>query len=799
MIKNYFKIAWRSLLKNKLYSFINIAGLSIGVACCMLIYMYVQTELSYDKFNKRADYIYRVGVQVSEPKKQESFAYSSPKVAPTLLMNFPEVKKAVRFKPAKRLMSYDNKKFYDTKAFYADSTFFDVFSFDMIEGESRTALASPYSIVLTESAARRYFGSEPAFGKIMKMSDTIDVQVKGIIKDVPSTSHFSFDYLISRSTMLDLVKNDTSYTSNYEEQWLNLDSYTYVLIDEKSDYKKLESKINTLVTKETADQKKALGIGINVILQPLTDIHLRSKLDFDMKPSNNSDIKYIYIFSGTALLILLIACCNFINLSTARSINRSKEIGLRKVIGAKRKQLVLQFLGESLLFALIGCAISFILVLLAKPYFNNFTSAPLTLKWSMLPVYLLVIAIVGLLAGLYPALLMSSFAPIKSLRGHVKHGLQDIIFRKGLVVFQFIIAVVLIIGTETILKQLDFMQNQDIGMNKAQLLQLELRGSDIGKAKTLVREFERNSNVVNASWNNFSFKHLPYITLLPEGKPENEITASTVICGDENFLRTYQIDLVAGRNFSPDFPADEKEAFLVNEAAVKEFAWGSPKQALGKKIEWGGGKSGRVIGVVKDFNYSSLHDKIKPAIIHIFPGWQGFVTLRVKTDHLKTTLGDIEKTWKNVTGDSPFKYTFLEEDFDALYKAEQNMRSILGVFTFLSVFVACLGLFGLASFTIRQRYKEIGIRVVLGASVTGITQLLSKDFIKLVLISILIALPVSWYMVHKWLQNFEYRISISWWFFALAALLALLIAFATVSIQAVKAAMANPVKSIRTE
>jgi putative ABC transport system permease protein len=799
MIKNYFKIAWRNLINNKLYSFINIIGLSVGIACCLLIFLYVTSELSFDKFHANATDIYRVALQVNETEKQTKGAATSPIFAPTLSSNFPEIKKAVRIKSMKRELSYDNKKFYDFTAFYADSTFFDVFSFPMIEGDARTALVEPFSIVLTQSSAKKYFGNEPAFGKNMKLSDTITVMVKGIIEDVPANSHLKFDYLVSRSTILDLVKNDSAYIQDYENQWLNLEGFTYILIDSKTDYKVLEGKANALVEKEMTDFKRSTGIWFTVFLQPLTDIHLRSQLEYDLKPSTNSDIKYVYIFSGSALLILLIACSNFINLSTARSLNRSKEIGLRKVVGAGRSQLIAQFLGESVIYVLIACAVSFLFVVVSRPYFNNFTSAPLQLSWQILPAYLIVILVVGILAGLYPAMMMSSFAPIKSLKGHIRHSIQDIIFRKGLVIFQFVIAVVLIVGTITIFRQLNYMQDKNIGLNKEQLLQLQMRGADVRKARTLISEFTRNANVVSASWNNFSFKQLPYITLLPEGRPENEITASAVICADDRFLETYGIELLAGRNFSKDFPADNKESFLVNEASVKEFGWKSPREALGKKIEWGGLKSGKVIGVVKNFNYASLHEEIKPAIIHIYPNWQGFITLRVKTGDLANTLAGIEDTWKNITSGSPFKYSFLEEDFASLYKSEQNMRSILGVFTFLSILVACLGLFGLASFTIRQRNKEIGIRVVLGASVANITKLISADFMKLVFISALIALPAGWFIMNKWLQNFAYRIELSWTFFLLAALVAVFTALLTVSVQAIRAAVNKPVSNLRTE
>ncbi|MGZ3884920.1 MAG: ABC transporter permease, partial [Bacteroidia bacterium] len=684
MLKNYLKIAWRNLLNNKFYSFINIAGLSIGIACCVIIYLFVRNELSYDTFNEKADRIFRVTLVLNQPKEVIDAAASSPIVAPKLKSGFPEVNAFVRLKSSKRLLSYNQNKFYDTDTFYADSTFFDVFTYPLLQGDAKRALTAPYSIVLTEAAAKRYFGNENAFGKTMKLSDTISLLVTGIIKDEPRNSHLKFDYLVSRTTINDLAKNDSGFVQNSEANWFNVDSYSYLLLNDNADEKKLEAKMNTFIEKEMADVRKSVGIWFNVKLQPVKDIHLRSHLKFELSEAQG-DIKYIYIFSGTAVLILLIACCNFINLSTARSLNRSKEIGLRKVIGAERSQLIAQFLGESVLFSLIASILSLVIVLLALPFFNSFLSAELSFSKSLIPLYCLIIIVVGFLAGLYPALLMSSFAPIRSLKGHIRHGIQDILFRKGLVVFQFTIAIILIIGTETILKQLNFMQDKDIGMRKAQLVQLELKAADMKKAKTLIKELSRNSNVEIASSNNFSFKSIPYITLQPEGAAQNEITASSVICGDESFLSTYHIQLVCGRNFSPDFPSDIDDAFLVNEAGVKEFGWKSPKLALGKKIDWGGGKSGKVIGVVKDFNYSSLHENVKPVIIHIFPGWQKYITLRLKSGHISETMSDIEKTWKGIVSDSPFKYSFLEEDFANLYKGEQNMKAVLSTFAFLSV------------------------------------------------------------------------------------------------------------------
>ena len=799
MIKNYFKIAWRNLWKNKLFSFINIVGLAVGVTCCVLIFLYVQNQLSFDKYNVNADRIYRMSSTIIQENKVESFAPSSPVTSQKIQSAFPEVEKIVRLTFAKKPVAYKDKRFYDTKILFADSTLLDVFTFPLIYGNIQKALSAPYSIVITEKIAKKYFGNESAVGKTLKFSDTLTVMVTAVMKDVPLNSHINFDGVISRSTLLDMNKGIPGWVEGNENSWLNCDSYSYLLLKNTVDTKAFEKKVNKYLNKETAELKKEIGMQMNIGLQPLCEIHLKSHLEHEFPESNNSDITYVYIFSATAILILLIACCNFINLSTARSLNRSKEIGLRKVIGAKRGQLIAQFLGESILFSIIAGLLSLLLVLLFIPLFNSFIGTKLELNLSVVWIYLVIICGVGFLAGLYPALLMSSFSPIRSLKGKVSHGFMDILFRKGLVVFQFSIAIILIIDTTLILQQLDFIQTRNIGLNKEQVLAIELKGIPPQKGKVLIDELKKNPKVVSTSLNNFSFKGVPNITVLPEGFSQNELSSCPVISVDENFFNTMQIKVIEGRNFSKDFPTDENEAFIVNEAAVKDFRWKTPKNAIGKKVDWAFGKSGKIIGVVKDFNFASMRENVKPLLIHIFKPWHGLLTIRLKTENLPSTMKTIEASWKEVAGDAPFKSSFIVDDFDLLYKSENNMRSVLGMFTFLSVFVACLGLFGLSAFTIKQRFREIGIRKVLGSSVTNIVQLLSKDFLKLVVISFIIGSPIAWYMMTKWLQDYAYKIDIGFWVFIIAGMLAFIIAFLTVSIQAIKAANANPIKSLRTE
>jgi putative ABC transport system permease protein len=796
MIKNYFKTAWRNLWKNKTFSFINIAGLVIGITSCILIFLYVQYELSYDKYNKQAPEIYRLTEILHLPKEDRPQAVTSPIMASTLPANFPEIKKSVRLTNSGRILSVKEKKLYDTKIVYADSALFDIFTFPMLQGDPQRALANPYSIVLTQNTAKKYFGNEAPLGKIMQLSDTINLTVTGIIKNVPSNSHFTFDCLLSRSTIDEL--NNHQVDSN----WFNNSVYTYFLLPENYQPAKLESKMNAFVHKEMEEQKKSTGLWYDFKLQPLTSIHLRSNMNAEINP--NSDISYIYIFSAAAILILIIACCNFINLATARSLNRSKEIGLRKVIGARRFQLGIQFLGESFLFAVIAGIISFALVSFLLPSFNTFTGKALPLNifsnQTLLLTFGAIVISVGLIAGIYPALLMSSFAPINALKGAIRHGWQDIFLRKGLVVFQFTIAIVLIAGTGLVLQQLRYIQNREIGLNKEQMIEIGIRRADLPKGETLVKELSKNAGVLNATLTDFSFKDgISNIAVLPQGAAENEITSQAVISVDYNFLKTFQIPLAAGRDFSRSFGTDPSEAFIVNESAVRIFGWKKASNAIGKDMDWGTGKKGKVIGVVKDFNFASLHDNIKPLVIHIHPDWYRFVALRIQPAKISQTLKEIETTWKSIAADSPFKYTFLDEDFANQYKEEKNMQSVLTLFTIFSLFVACLGLFGLAAFSIKQRFKEIAIRKVLGATVSNITRLVSKEFLLLVLIAAAIAFPLSWWGMHKWLQDFAYHINIGWQLFAAAGVIALLIALLTVSYQSIKAAIANPVKSLRTE
>ena len=796
MLKNYLKITFRTLWKDKGFSFINVAGLAIGISTCILISLYVLDELSYDTFHKNAPNIYRLTELLHLPKEVRPQSVTSPPMAQVLQQNFHEVKKTVRFTESSRLLTYEDKKFFDTQLWYADSTLFEIFSFPMIKGDPQIALVEPYSVVLTEKAAKKYFGDSDPLGKAMTLSDTIPLTVTGIVKDIPSNSHIQFDVLLSFSTIVATNNNQQN------DNWFNNGYYTYALLDDRTDYKNLATRYGEHLKKLMGKATEESGLWYEFVFQPLPDIHLRSTTPYDMGPNGN--IKYVYIFSIVAGLVLLIACANYINLSTARAMNRSKELGIRKVIGAKRKQIIQQLLGESFLVVLISFVIALAIVTAALPTFNTITNKGMDVRVLLTPgalsSALTIFLLIGILAGGYPAVLMASFSPIKTLKNYVSRGRESGMIRKGLVVFQFTMSIILIAGTIIIFRQMDFLQNKNLGLDKEQLLQLRMRSNINAKYPLIKEEMSKVPSVIAATATNFSYGNgISNIATLPEGAADNEITSEAVISVDHDFIPTFKVELLSGRNFSKDVPTDEADAFIVNESAVKHFNWGTPETALGKKLDWGLGKKGKVIGVVKDFNYVSLHENIQPLIIHIQPDWFNFITLKVKGDNIPETIDQLEEKWNTLDVDSPFDYSFLDADFEKLYRAEQQTQSIVGFLASLAIFIACLGLFGLAAFMAEQRTKEIGVRKVLGADVLGIIALLSKDFLTLVGIAIVIALPVSWFASTKWLDGFAYRTDLAWWIFALAGVIAILISLLTVSFQSVKAAIANPVNALRNE
>jgi putative ABC transport system permease protein len=796
MFRNYLKVTFRTLLKSKAFSLINILGLTIGISTCILITLYVLDELSYDRFHANAGRIFRLTELLHLPREVRPQTVTSPPMGPALLQNFPEVQKMVRLNKSSRQLAYGDVKFFDTRVWYADSTLFQIFTFPMIKGNPDKALTEPYSIVLTQKAAKRYFGDADPLGKTMALSDTITLTVTGLIADIPTNSHIQFDVVMSRSTITAVNNNQP------EDNWFNNGYYTYILLPEGYDYKQLEAKFPAFLEKQMAEEKKNSGLWYDFVLQPLPFIHLHSTTPYDIGPNGN--IKYVYIFSIIAILVLLIACANYVNLATARSVNRAKELGMRKVIGARRGQLIMQLLGESFLLTCIAFILAMAIVAVALPYFNTLTgktmSAWVLMRPEVITTVVVIFLLIGVLAGAYPALLMSSFSPIKTMKNYARQGKESNLLRKGLVVFQFSMSIMLIAGTILIFRQVEFMQTQNLGIDKEQTLQFYMRSSISSKYKLIREEMGKVPGVLNATVTNFTFSDdVSNIAMLPEGANENEITSEATISVDADFLPNFRIPVVAGRNFSRDTPTDETEAFIVNESAVKKFNWGSPEGAIGKKIDWGLGKKGKVIGVVRDFNFSSLHLAITPLIIHIVPDWYNYIALKIKGDDVPGTVSRLESRWRELGLDSPFAYSFMDQDFQKLYQAEQQTQTIIGGLASLAIFIASLGLFGLAAFMAEQRTKEIGVRKVLGATVTSIIALLSKDFLKLIAIAIVIAVPVTWYAAGQWLNSFAYRTEVSWWIFVIAGLASIAIALITVSFQSIRAAVANPVNSLRNE
>ena len=806
MFKNYFIVALRNLQRHKGYSLINILGLAIGLACCITIFLFVRDELRYDTFHANADRIYRIQNTSFSDGHQRAMASTPPAFGPTMKTVFPEVQHQVRlFDLRQQLVTYEDKKYFEKGFLLADSTIFDVFSLPLALGNPREALNGPNNLVISEAIARKYFGKENPLNKELTLGGSNKMRVTGVLKDLPSYSHLKINALGS----LGFLKV-WGVPASRLESWGWQMTYTYVLLPKGYQAAQLEAKLPAFL-KQYAEPELDGG-RYEARLQPLRDVHLRSVgLEFDI--AQTGDIRYVYAFSAIALFALLIACFNFMNLSTARSAQRAKEVGLRKVIGADRAQLVGQFLGESVILALIALVASLVLVALALPAFNAWSGKNLSLGVALQPLgiaaLLGVAVVVGLLAGSYPAFFLSAFRPVRVMKGDLGLGGKgSYSLRQVLVVMQFVVSTALIIATGIVFNQLRYIQQKNLGFAKEQLVFLPMRTNEMQQNYKAVRqELLRNPNVTaaTAGYGVPGGAHAGDGINLPGRADQYSINMYLV---EHNYIPTMGMEMVAGRNFSESFGTDEEEAFILNETAVKDLGWGKPADALGREIYWDKWvgkteadtiKRGRVIGVVKDFHFKSFHQKIEPLVLHIFPAAFNEFVVRIRPENTAATLGFLEQKWAKLAPNWPFDYKFLDDEFAKLYEAEVTFGRLFGVFTGLSIFVACLGLFGLASFTAQQRTKEIGVRKVLGASVGSIVALLSRDFLKLVGVAFLLAAPLAWYFMGQWLQNFVYRVDMSWWVFAAAGLLALGIALFTISFQSIRAALTNPVKSLRSE
>ena len=808
MIKNYLKIAYRNLVKYKFISFINIFGLTVGLACCMLILTYILNELSYDKYQPNADRVYRVTRTFLNPEtKAVSLTLStiSPPFAPLLKNDFGEIEDMTRtISNGTTPMKYEEKMFNEDNVMFADAHFFNFFKANVVKGDPQRALADPYTVMMTEEIAKKYFGTEEPMNKMIRINlgNYFDFKVTGVYKAFPSNTHFHPEIMLSFNTL-----NDTLIygAENLRTNWGNNSFFTYIRLPDHYDPKKLEAQFPAFVDKHMPKGSKYKpSQGTTLGLQKLTDIHLRSHTDYEAE--ENGDIKRVYIFSAIALFILLIGCINYMNLSTSRSTLRAKEIGIRKVAGAERKEIVFQFLSESILVSYVSFVMAIALTWLTLPWLNKISGQQLTidilLKWQIIIPLLLIPFVVGLISGIYPALFMSSFQPIKVLKGFLKAG-GGISFRKVLVTLQFAISIILIIATGIVFWQMRFMQNKILGFDKEQIVTIPYATQLNDRYEAFRNELLTNSNIKNVGRSS----RIPTGRLLDAmgTRMQSADTLAPVsvdikyVAADHDFIPTYGIKVIAGRGFSRDFSLDTS-AFLINEAAAKVLGFKNYQEAIGKNFGYGN-RRGKLIGVFNDFHFESLHQKITPLVLLVprGAGSYGRISIKIAGSNVPAALDRIESSWKNFLPDTPYQYTFLDENFTRLYEAEQRQKTLLIIFASLAIFIACLGLFGLSAFAIMQRLKEIGIRKVLGADMSTIVALLSKDFLKLVAFAAIPAFVVSWYFMNKWLEDFAYRITMPWWMFLTAGILAAVIALITISFQAIKAALTNPVKSLRTE
>ncbi|WP_257666722.1 ABC transporter permease [Parapedobacter tibetensis] len=793
MLKNYLKIAWRDMKKNKVFSFINIMGLTVGMTACFLIFLYIKFELGYDKFHSNADRIYRIVCDIKTPTEVLNAGGPSWAVPPNVKDEFPEVEAFVRVNNTSFIAKKGDVQFQEDNCAFVDSAFFQVFDFSLVKGDKQTALKEPFSIVLTETSAKKYFGNTDPIGQTLLIDEEeLTATVTGVMADMPENTRLKADMLVSMSTLTQKLN------PKLDEQWGNYGAQAYLLLNPGSDAGALQKKFPDFLEKRNGSEMKQSQMYATLFLEPLKDVYLYSTRN----GSNTGNINNVYIFSMVAVFILLIASFNFINLTTARSTERAKEVGIRKVVGAAKSQLTKQFIGDSLLLCLIAFLFTVGLSVLMLPLFNQLAGKPVSTgvfsNVGYIGILLVAAICIGLLAGIYPALVLSAFKPVTVLKGRFATGTKGIFLRKGLVIAQFTISVALIFGTIIVYNQMQYMRNQDLGFSKDQMLVVDTKGSPskeaFRQALTGIPAVKSSalSGSVPGGGNPGAYSEIENIT------GDLQIANLDLYFVDFDYIDQYQIKMLAGRGFSRDFGTDSTQAMVMNEAAVKLFGYSSPEEAIGKRFkQWG--REGTIIGVMKDFHFRGLQGKIEPLTMRIEPEALNLVSIHVSTANMPATIAAIEKEWKATVGNQPFNYFFLDEYFNRQYRSEEQFGRLFLNFAILAIFISCLGLFGLASYSTAQRVKEIGIRKVLGASVPNIVRMLSSDFMKLVLIAIGIALPFAWWVMHRWLADFAYQTDISWWMFAVAGLTAVVIALATVSWQAIKAAVTNPVDSLRDE
>ena len=794
MFENYLKITLRNMKRHKGYSFINLAGLAVGIACTIFILLWVHDELSFDRFHENADRIYRVVFSTSDDGLPTN-ANGSFGVGPALKRDFPEVMEIVRIRKmgqgVKRYIGYEDKKYYETRFFFSEPTIFTVFDFPLVKGNPATALDEPNSIVLTEEMALKYFGHEDPIGKTIEADPYNDgelllFRITGIAKNVPSNSHIHFDFLASYSS----IKEDTNEFSGFYQH------FTYVLLQGgKSSAESLNGKLLDFLHRNWRKNP-----WYTISLQPLLDVRLHSRLKSEIEPTGN--ILYVYIFMAIAVFLLTIACINFMNLTSARAVKRSKEVGIRKVVGARKNQLVRQFLGESLLLSIFSASAAVVIVVMALPLFNNLTGKGITLLSLANPSYFLSVAVialaVGFIAGIYPAFFLSAFQPIHTLKSRTGSSFTGTALRKGLVIFQFSLSIGIIFATLIVHKQMNYVRSRDLGYDREQIMVIPLSKDLRQNYEGFRNELLKDPGIENATTSSYvPTRGSAHLSFQFEGN--EEMLSQVIYLVDKQFVDTYGLKLLAGKNIQVPASKDRAMEFLVSELTIQEAGYSTPQEAIGKSLDLEGDK-GHIVGVVNDINIYSLHRQPYSISYVITPiNNHNYLSIRVLPQNISETIAYIQKTWKKMVPYYPLDYFFLDASFEQMHISDKKMGEIFSVFSILAIFVACMGLFGLAAYTAEQKTKEIGVRKILGASVSNIYLLLSREFLKWVALANILAWPVAYYAMHLWLQNFVFRVKIGLEIFLVSAGVALVISVLTVSYQSIKAAIANPVDSLRYE
>jgi len=795
MLKNFFLITFRRLWNKRSYAFINIAGMAIAVTSCLLLVSHIQKDLSFDKYHEKADRIHRLNLGNFNTANRS--AVSSGAMLPAFAGDFPEIESFVRFRKFPSLVKNGETQFYEDAFFYTDSTVFEAFDFELLRGDAATALDEPYSVVLTKAAAQKYFGDRSPIGQQLEIDNQFTFQVTGVLKEIPDNTHFQFEYLASIASLRqhpDISIRYWSLTSWYSHYY-----HSYLLLKPGADAQSLATKIERIAKDYSNPEYFELyGQEMGLYLQPLTDIHLNPQYG-EIEPQGN--LGNLYIFGFIAFIILLIACSNYANLATALTLQRHREIGVRKVLGAGKREVSLPFFGESFLVSGSSLLLAFALLQIISPFWSQLTGHHFAFTSEMLPLTLLIFLVTSLLGGAYPAFIGSSFHPASIFR---KNALKigNLSVNKGLIVFQFVLSLGLIVATIVVYEQLQFMQNQSLGMNMEQVVVLPTRGNPevTQKFAAFENELKKSSNI----------KATTISELVPgqqifgfvcrfEGQESGANYLTNPISYD--YFETYDIEMAAGRAFSRAIPSDTLERAIINETLARELGWNDPQEAIGKRYDFAndGENVGKVIGVVKDAHFRSLHQQVQPLLFMMDDQFYRHISLSLSTQNMPQTLATIEQTWQQFFPNLPFDYFFADEHFGQQYATDQRLAALFAYFVSLAILLACFGLFGLSAFAVERRVKEIGVRKVLGATVLNVVHLLSKDFLKLVFVAFIIATPIAYFLMDKWLADFAYRITIQGWMFVVAGLSAIGIAFMAVSFQSVKAALMNPVESLRSD